>query len=330
MSTPSSQPAGPEISIALCTCNGGAYVREQLESYAAQERLPDELVVCDDRSTDQTIDVIREFAGRAPFPVRVEINEQRLGSSANFAKAIGLCRGRWIFLSDQDDAWMPHKTRRMLESAAARPEVGLWFSDAVMVDSQRKPLGYRLWEAICLTRRDRSQLERGQLTDVLLRRNVVSGLTVALRAEYREMILPIPTGWVHDGWIALLIAAVAPCAAISEPLVEYRQHPKQQIGEAKRTLYQQYLRAKQIGQSDVQGVAANYRAAHDRLDAYRSRLRDAGILAALEEKAAHFQVRTQVRGRRAGRWPLVLGQWLRGHYGRYSSGWKSLARDLLV
>jgi glycosyltransferase involved in cell wall biosynthesis len=323
-------PSGASISVAMCTCNGGLYVREQLESIAAQKRLPNELVICDDCSTDDTIAVIRDFASRSPFPVRWQINPCRLGSSANFAKALGLCRGDWILLADQDDAWVPHKISRILDSAAARPEVAMWFSDAVMVNPRRQPLGYRLWDAISMTRWERSQIERGNLFEVLLRRNVVSGLTVALRAEFRNMILPIPKGWVHDGWIALLVAAVAPCGAIAEPLVEYRQHPNQQIGEAKRSLYQQYLRAKQRGPSDIIGVADNFLAARERLTTYGNRLRTSDLLEMLDTKVDHLRARALARLGQRRRWMPVIDQLLRGNYGRFSYGWKSVARDLFV
>ncbi|MBC7931137.1 MAG: glycosyltransferase, partial [Rubrivivax sp.] len=95
------------LSIAMCTYDGGRYLAEQLASIAAQTRAPDELVVCDDRSRDETTSIVRRFAETAPFPVRLYVNEQNLGSTRNFEKAIGLCEGELIALSDQDDVWLP-------------------------------------------------------------------------------------------------------------------------------------------------------------------------------------------------------------------------------
>src|ERR1043166_3411462 len=94
-----------KLSIALCTYNGAAFLREQLESIAAQTRTPDELVISDDQSTDGTLRLIEEFAETAGFPVRVSVNESNLGTAKNFEKAISLCRGDVIMLSDQDDVW---------------------------------------------------------------------------------------------------------------------------------------------------------------------------------------------------------------------------------
>src|SRR5437773_11189037 len=93
------------LSIALGTYNGAAYLKEQLESFAAQTRTPDELVISDDQSTDDTLRLIEEFVTTAAFPVRLSVNESNLGTAKNFEKAISLCRGDVIVLSDQDNVW---------------------------------------------------------------------------------------------------------------------------------------------------------------------------------------------------------------------------------
>lgn len=91
------------ISTAMCTYNGEKYLREQLESIARQTLLPNELVVCDDCSSDETVEIIQDFSRNAPFSVRLMINENNLGFAKNFEKAITLCSGEIIVLSDQDD-----------------------------------------------------------------------------------------------------------------------------------------------------------------------------------------------------------------------------------
>jgi len=97
------------LSVAMCTCNGAPYLRAQLRSLAAQSRVPDEVVVCDDVSSDATCDIIADFATRAPFPVRLHVNARRLGWTKNFEQAVALCDGELIALSDQDDVWYPYK-----------------------------------------------------------------------------------------------------------------------------------------------------------------------------------------------------------------------------
>src|SRR5579863_2954193 len=126
---------GLNISVAMCTYNGGRYLTEQLESIGAQSRLPGELVVCDDHSTDDSIGILRQFQADAPFPVRIIQNALRLGSTRNFDQAIGLCRGEFIALSDQDDRWLPGKLERLAEVLAENPFLGGVFSDANLIDS---------------------------------------------------------------------------------------------------------------------------------------------------------------------------------------------------
>jgi hypothetical protein len=185
-----------------------------------------------------------------------------------------------------------------------------------------------LWPTIRFTPAEQRQWRAGRAVEVLLRHNVVTGATLAFRREFRDLVLPIPAGWVHDGWLALLIAAVANTVPIAEPLIEYRQHAAQQIGERPRTLYEQYLRVRQRGEEDFECVAQNYRAARDRLAADEPRLRWSPTLGALAQKAAHFRSKARMRGHRGERFPLVLCEFVQGHYLRYSTGWRSLVQDL--
>ena len=316
------------ISVALGAYNGASYLSEQLAGIARQDCLPHELVVCDDASSDASAAIVKQFAATAPFPVRLQVNPRNLGSRANFAQAIGLCRGSWIALSDQDDVWRPNKLRRLTEAAEQNPAAGLVFSDARLIDQRGAPLGERLWDAIHFTRGERRRLQRGREAAVLLRHNVVTGATMMFQARWRELILPIADGWVHDGWIALLVAAVSRIVGVAEPLIDYRQHPRQQIGERKRSVYERYLRAKRKTPTDMLLVAENFAAAYERLSAVADQLRDRALLAALRAKAAHFRCKAAMRDPQRRRLPLILGELLHCRYARYSTGWRSLAQDL--
>lgn len=102
------------VSVAMCTYNGARFLPAQLESLASQTLVPDELVVVDDGSTDDTESLVREFAGRVPFAVHFHANPQRLGVTRNFEKAMRLCSGDIIFPADQDDVWDKNKIALML------------------------------------------------------------------------------------------------------------------------------------------------------------------------------------------------------------------------
>jgi glycosyltransferase involved in cell wall biosynthesis len=224
-----------KFSVAMCTYNGSGYLPEQLRSIAAQTRPPDELIVCDDRSTDRTKDVVDDFSKLAPFRVQLHINQETLGSTQNFEKAIRLCSGDIIALSDQDDVWHPEKLRKMEAQFRDDPNVGLVFSDLAITDECLRPLGFRAWECewVEFGQLEQQLCNEGKILDVLLTRNVVTGSALGFRSKFKQLILPIPeiSKWeVHDHWIALVIAAVADVRFIDEPLVKYRRHTGQQLG----------------------------------------------------------------------------------------------------
>ncbi len=97
------------VSIAMATYNGAKYISYQLETLARQSFLPAELVVTDDGSSDETLNILDTFSTAAPFPVRVFRNATRLGYEENFLKAASLCTGDLIAFCDQDDLWMEQK-----------------------------------------------------------------------------------------------------------------------------------------------------------------------------------------------------------------------------
>jgi len=99
------------VSIAMATCNGADYILEQLNSIKNQTRLPDELILSDDCSTDSTIAIIEEFRQSSPFKIKLIRNNDRVGLNGNFERALSACSGDLIFISDQDDYWFPQKIK---------------------------------------------------------------------------------------------------------------------------------------------------------------------------------------------------------------------------
>ena len=92
-----------KLSVAMCTYNGDRYIEPMLRSVAAQTLPVDELVVCDDSSTDSTVDHISQLATQLGLNLRL-YHSQRLGLVCNSQRAIDLCTGDIIFIADQDDA----------------------------------------------------------------------------------------------------------------------------------------------------------------------------------------------------------------------------------
>lgn len=220
-----------QVSVALCTYNGSRFLGEQLRSIAEQTTLPCELIICDDGSTDSTPEIVRVFADEAPFPVHFLRNETTLGSTKNFEKALRLCSGDAIALCDQDDLWHKDKIECLARVLENEPDVGGVFSDALLVDENSEPMSKSLWETKRFTsRRQAAVNDRRSAPLSLLDRNEVTGATFLFRSVFVQAVTPIPSEWVHDAWIALLIATQAQLRALPARLVSYRLHSAQQIG----------------------------------------------------------------------------------------------------
>ena len=217
------------ISIALCTYNGERFLSRQLASIRHQTIPPYELIVCDDCSTDRTIEIVRAFAASVAFPVRITRNEHNLGFVANFEHAIRLCEADLIALCDQDDIWYPVRLERSLQEFTTDPELGLVFSDADIIDDQDQLTGMQLWTSFGFVGKRKEQMLSGDYT-VLVKNRFVTGATVMFRSRLRENCLPVGSGWLHDEWIVAIAAAVAGVRPIDSALIRYRKHTSQQIG----------------------------------------------------------------------------------------------------
>jgi glycosyltransferase involved in cell wall biosynthesis len=218
-----------DISVAMCTYNGSKFLAEQLNSIREQTKLPLELVICDDDSTDATPRIVHAFALDAPFPVRFFRNQATLGSTRNFEKAINLCTGQAIALCDQDDIWQPNKLERLAGVLDSEPQVGGVCSNAFLMDETSECFPDSLWERRNFTPRMQAAFQRNSARQ-LLQYNAATGATFVFRSGFVKLVTPIPPDWVHDAWIALLVATQSRVQLVPEKLISYRIHPAQQIG----------------------------------------------------------------------------------------------------
>jgi glycosyltransferase involved in cell wall biosynthesis len=318
-----------KISVALCTYNGAAFLKEQLNSINQQTQLPDELVICDDNSFDHTLEIIDLFIKEAKFIVRVFRNEARLGSTQNFGKAISLCEGDIIFLADQDDYWYPEKIAVCERIFKENPGIGGVFSDAEMVDKQLIGLGYNFWESIGFNEKDQRKFVNGKATEVLINHNVVAGAALAFRAEMKRFFLPIPDIWVHDGWIALCIAVTSNVAAVPRTLYQYRQHSNQQIGGVKKGFLDQIKKDKRedLIESCRLGMEC-FELLLDRVKTISGLPED--IMNSIEGKIRHLVIRADLPKQRLWRFPIICSELLKLNYKRYTSGLVSALKDFVL
>ena len=316
------------ISIAMCTCNGELFLLEQLESIAKQTVLPDELIICDDQSTDGTLKIVQDFQKKSPFHMKIYLNSSKLGSTKNFEKAISLCHKNIIVLSDQDDVWCPNKTETMISVFKNYPKIGYLFSDALIVDEKLQNSSFTMWERISFGFLQRKDYKQGQQLKVLLKHNVVTGATIAFKAELRKLILPIPEQWIHDAWIALLLSAAnIKGTFIEEPLIKYRQHSNQLIGTKKLTFNKQLVKAYLTKLDYYKQLSRSFENVLNRLALMDKLSTKTELL--IRSKIHHLKIRQMIHEVQYWkRWYWVFKEISNGGYNCFSNGCKSVVKDL--
>lgn len=212
------------ISVALATYNGERYLPEQLESLLAQSAPPDEVVVSDDASTDDTNRLVEDFCERAPFPVSHIVNERRIGFAENFLQAANRCRGDWVLFCDQDDVWLPDKIEVVKHFVCSTDRPCLIAHAALVADEELRPLpGKRIGAGGRSWRR-----REGGLWDV------PPGFCQAVNRRllsFDQRSRPVGpvdrnSRMAHDRWTYFVANALGTVRRIERPLAVYRRHPR--------------------------------------------------------------------------------------------------------
>lgn len=220
---------GIRFSVAMCTYNGEAYIREQLQSILDQDVPVDEIVVSDDGSADDTVEIVKEVLSQSGIRHEIIVNKKNLGFRKNFEQAIGRTQGEIIFLADQDDIWKREKVRLTWKHFQKNPGCLLVFSNAVVVSEDRKPQTMDLWDSVLLKKELHPQMDWKRL---FLKGWYVTGAAAAIRRTLFEEAVPFPATCYHDAWLGMRAALCDGIEAEPEKLICYRQHAENQIGTA--------------------------------------------------------------------------------------------------
>lgn len=222
-----------KLSVALCTYNGELFLKQQLDSILQQELPVDEIVICDDGSTDNTINIIESYKQKYQYPRFIcKQNIKNKGVRKNFEYAISLCSGDIIFLSDQDDIWLNQKTKDIVNFFNEHPKVNLVFTDAILIDKNNKKYGENtLFDAVGLQSlmkvwNDGLSFEIENVIQRLL------GSTFGIRKEFANWCLPFNDNIknYHDGQLAMQAIANNCIAMLPKSLILYRLHDNNVVG----------------------------------------------------------------------------------------------------
>lgn len=312
-------------SIAMTTYNAAPFLEQQLESIAKQTQLPDELVIGDDGSSDDTLNLIQQFAERLEFPVRVTVNTKRLGSVRNFEETLARCTGEILFLADQDDVWTHNKIEIMSRVFDEDPEVGLVFSDAEVIDEKSNSLGFSVWESLRLDHKAMTRLNQGHAFEVLLKQDVVMGAATAIRASLFPVARPFNLEWIHDGWVATVLASRCKFVAIPDKLIYYRQHRQQQIGVRFNGLY---TPSPDYVLDNLEVQLQRFKVLLEHLEVNLETTNTSLVL--VREKMVHLTFRLRLRKAGLLELHIGIGELITGRYFRYSWGFRSFLKDVLA
>lgn len=198
-------------SVAMCTYNGERFLKEQIDSILTCMGKDDELVISDDGSTDHTMDIVKEYAEK-DNRIIIFINKEH-GVVHNFNNCISCCRGKYIFLCDQDDVWLENKINKMVV-VFKNKKADLVIHDGYHTDSTLRIISDTLFQS--------SHVSRNPFVNFIS--GTYWGCCMAFLSDMKKYIIPLPRGISHDLWIGVLIGSIGKVELLNEILIHHRIH----------------------------------------------------------------------------------------------------------
>jgi glycosyltransferase involved in cell wall biosynthesis len=225
-----------KISVAFIVYNGAQYLRTQLDSILAQTHKVDELIICDDASSDNSKEILEEYKNKHPNLFFVHYNTQNLGPTRNIEKTIQYSTGELILLADQDDYWEPNKVETIIKWFEENPTMNGVFTNGSLINSKGiLDNKYCLWDAMSFpykTIKNNVGLNNNLKLYINTVENAVTGATLAIRnyLPFLKHPFPIIKNLVHDRWLAINLAENNSLGIFNDKLIRYRIHSEQAIG----------------------------------------------------------------------------------------------------
>lgn len=207
------------ISVCIATYNGERFIRRQLDSVLSEIGPEDEVIISDDSSTDQTVEIIK---GYDDARIRLFDHQQWHSPIFNFENAIRQAKGDILFLADQDDKWLAGRVAKAMELHKMGYNLVLCnrvniYEDRQEVSGPENPI---------------------RSTWSTLKTSPFVGCLLSIDRKVVDLALPFPkTIAMHDLWIGLLAQRNLKCGFIEDPLVEYNRHGESYIAKHRFSLW---------------------------------------------------------------------------------------------
>ena len=205
------------ISVCLATYNGAKYIEIQLHSILRQLSVSDEVIILDDFSKDNTLDLVRNFEDKR---IKVFKNEINRGHVYSFGKAIELASNELIFMCDQDDIWLDRRLEFM-KCSLLKSKALLISTNSNFIDSDGNIIDYSLDGVNSIS----SDKHFKNILDIFVGKTNYVGCAMAFKKELNKLILPIPS-YVesHDLWIAMAANIIKANLHLDEQTLSRRIH----------------------------------------------------------------------------------------------------------
>lgn len=212
-----------KISIAMATYNGEKYIAKQLDSILSQSFSDFELIICDDCSSDSTIDIINKYLIN-DSRISLFVNKKNIGFKNNFEKILSYCNGEYVAFADQDDIW---NKNHLLELYNNINNCNVICGDNSFIDEKDNKIGINFYESNLF-----SLVKYPNNFDILLKiilsGNCFQGASMLIKKSFLDLHLPIPDNfYFHDLWFASIACSQDSFKVIEKSITYYRQHDTQ-------------------------------------------------------------------------------------------------------
>lgn len=200
------------ISVCMATYNGEKYISEQIDSILSQLSMDDELIISDDGSKDNTIDIIRKYKDKR---IKIFFNKGCHGYTPNFENALNHAKGDYIFLSDQDDVWIEGKVKRVMQEF--NKGYDFVYTNCITINEKK--------EIISESRIKDYNIKKGAIRTIIKMRYL--GCCYCFTKKVLNTCLPFPKKYKlleHDAWIATVANFKFKVSIIDDVLLIYRRH----------------------------------------------------------------------------------------------------------
>ena len=241
-----------KTSVVLSTYNGEKYIIEQLESIKNQTRIPDEVLIYDDCSTDQTVELVRNFIDKNRLDAwKLEVNQHNKGWKKNFMDGIWSASGDLVFPCDQDDIWEIDKIEKMSNVFEQDQNV-------ILLSSNYTPL-YEEGGAKVDAFEYQSEIPVFIMDNEQFSVHTRPGCVMAVRKDFAQKLAGIwEDNYAHDAFLWTAATLVGGNYLLRIPLIKYRRHSNNASTGAHRTISNQVL-LMDMGERIVSWYKTNYR-----------------------------------------------------------------------